>query len=119
MCGVANKKKKKKKKKKQLTYSLLANSMLRNKCCYFCDNNLPVRAVIPLITVTENKEFTSKSCLTDYLELEPAMLQECNDELIIRILNSLARSKNTANGFRFRKINSLLRLVGFKPISLF
>ena len=35
------------------------------------------------------------------------------------ILNLLARSKNTANGFRFRKINSLLRLIGFKPTSLF
>ena len=45
--------------------------------------------------------------------------QECKNELIIRILNSLARSKNTANGFRFRKINSLLRLVGFNPTSLF
>ena len=43
-----------------------------NKCCYFCDNNLPVGAVIPLITVTENKEFASKSCSTDYLKLEAA-----------------------------------------------
>ena len=43
-----------------------------NKCCYFCDNNLPVGAVIPLITVTENKDFASKSCSTDYLKLEAA-----------------------------------------------
>ena len=43
-----------------------------NKCCYFCDNNLPMGAVIPLITVTENKEFASKSCSTGYLKLEAA-----------------------------------------------
>ena len=76
-----------------------------NKCCYFSDNNLPVGAVIPLITVTENKEFASKSCSTDYLKLEAAsrFKNATMTELIIQILNSLARSKNTANGFRFRK----------------
>jgi len=35
-----------------------------NKCCYFCDDNLPVGAAIPLFTVTKNKEFTGKSCFT-------------------------------------------------------
>ena len=37
----------------------------------------------------------------------------------LQILNSRVRSKNTASGFRFRKINSLLRLVGFKTTNLF
>ena len=78
-----------------------------NKCCYFCDNNLSVGAAIPLITGTENKEFASKSCSTDYLKLEAANrfknAMMTSTELIIQILNSLARSKNTANGFRFRK----------------
>ena len=30
------------------------------------------KLLVPFITVTESKEFTSKSCLTDYLKLEPA-----------------------------------------------
>ena len=42
----------------------MALTIKTNKCCYFCDNNLPVGAVIPLFTVTKNKEFTGKSCFT-------------------------------------------------------
>ena len=43
----------------------MALTIKTNKCsCYFCDNNLPVEAAIPLFTVTKNKEFNSKSCST-------------------------------------------------------
>ena len=42
----------------------MALTIKTNKCCYFCDSNLPVGAAIPLFTVTKNKEFTSKSCFT-------------------------------------------------------
>ena len=42
----------------------MALTIKTNKCCYFCDNNLPVGAAIPLFTVTKNKEFTGKSCFT-------------------------------------------------------
>jgi len=42
----------------------MALTIKTNKCCYFCDNNLPVGAAIPVFTVTKNKEFTCNSCLT-------------------------------------------------------
>ena len=60
-------------------------------------------------TVSEAYPSRLHKC-TDYLKLEPAshFKNAINNELIIRILNSLVRSKNTANRFRFRKINSLL-----------
>ena len=35
-----------------------------NKCCYFCDSNLPAGAAVPLFELTKNKEFTGKSCFT-------------------------------------------------------
>lgn len=42
----------------------MALTVKTNKCSYFCDDNLPVGAAIPLFTVTKNKEFTGKSCFT-------------------------------------------------------
>ena len=42
----------------------MALTIKTNKCCYFCNNNLPVGAAIPVFTVTKNKEFTCKSCFT-------------------------------------------------------
>ena len=60
------------------------------------------------VVVREQLNFKS-AVIRSCLNIEPTgAFQECNNELIIRILNSLARSKNTDNGFRFRKINSLL-----------
>ena len=42
----------------------MALTIKTNKYGYFCDDNLPVGAAIPLFTVTRNKEFTGKSCFT-------------------------------------------------------
>ena len=86
-----------------------------NKCCYFCDNNLPVGVVIPLITVTENKEFASKSCSTDYLKLEAA--SRFKNAMMNWLFKYWIRSLDPRirlTGSVFEKINSLLRLVGFK-----
>ena len=42
----------------------MALTIKTNKYCYFCNDNLPVGAAIPLFTVTKNKEFTGKICFT-------------------------------------------------------
>ena len=44
----------------------MALKIKTNKCCYVCDDNLPVGAAILLFTVTKNKEFTGKSCFTSW-----------------------------------------------------
>ena len=42
----------------------MALTIKTNKYCYFCNDNLPVGAAIPLFTVTINEEFTGKICFT-------------------------------------------------------
>ena len=47
----------------------MALAIKTNKYCYFCNDNLPVGAAIPLFRVTKNKEFTGKICFTDGIVL--------------------------------------------------